>query len=65
MFSPNPPVRELTNLPEKPEEVWVVQINPSAGGSNPEAMPEIIDRRNELSGNLSFGQELYVISKSQ
>ena len=39
LFSTNPPVREFTDLPEKPEEVWVVQINPSAGGSNPERCP--------------------------
>src|SRR3954453_19998961 len=63
LFSTNPPVREFTDLPEKPEEVWVVQINPQRRRDEPRAMSEIIDRRNELSGNLSLGQELYFISK--
>ena len=63
LFSTNPPVREFTDLPEKPEEVWVVQINPQRRRVEPRAMSEIIDRRNELSGNLSLGQELYFISK--
>jgi NTE family protein len=63
LFSTNPPVREFTDLPEKPEEVWVVQINPQRRQTEPRVMSEIIDRRNELSGNLSLGQELYFISK--
>jgi NTE family protein len=63
LFSTNPPVREFMDLPEKPEEIWVVQINPQHRRVEPRAMSEIIDRRNELSGNLSLGQELYFISK--
>lgn len=63
LFSTNPPVREFMDLPEKPEEIWVVQINPQRRRVEPRSMPEIIDRRNELSGNLSLGQELYFISK--
>src|SRR3954454_21286881 len=63
LFSTNPPVREFTDLPEKPEEVWIVQINPQRRKTEPRLMSEIIDRRNELSGNLSLGQELYFISK--
>src|SRR5690349_1368953 len=63
LFSTNPPVREFTDLPEKPEEVWVVQINPQRRRDEPRAMSEIIDRRIELSGNLSLGQELYFVSK--
>ena len=63
LFSTNPPVREFMDLPEKPEEIWVVQINPQRRQAEPRSMSEIIDRRNELSGNLSLGQELYFISK--
>ena len=63
LFSRNPPVREFTELPERPDEIWVVQINPQQRKSEPRAMPEIIDRRNELSGNLALSQELYFITK--
>ena len=63
LFSTNPPVREFMDLAEKPDEVWVVQINPQRRRTEPRAISEIIDRRNELSGNLSLGQELYFISK--
>jgi NTE family protein len=40
-----------------------VQINPQARPREPRSMREIKDRSNELSGNLSLGQELYFISK--
>src|SRR3954466_6500946 len=63
VFSTNPPVREFTDLAEKPEEVWVVQINPQRRKVEPRLISEIIDRRNELSENLSLAQELYFISK--
>ncbi|APG95533.1 patatin (plasmid) [Sinorhizobium americanum] len=63
LFSRNPPVREFTELPERPDEIWVVQINPQQRKLEPRAMPEIIDRRNELSGNLALSQELYFIAK--
>ncbi|AFL50559.1 NTE family protein [Sinorhizobium fredii] len=63
LFSRNPPVREFTELPERPDEIWVVQINPQQRKHEPRAMPEIIDRRNELSGNLALSQELYFITK--
>ena len=40
-----------------------MQINSQQRRAEPRSMSEIIDRRNELSGNLSLGQELYFISK--
>jgi NTE family protein len=63
LFSRNPPIREFTDLPERPDEIWVIQINPQKRKHEPRTMPEIIDRRNELSGNLAFGQELYFVQK--
>jgi NTE family protein len=56
-------VREFTDLPEPPDELWVVQINPQGRRREPRSMREIKDRSNELSGNLSLGQELYFIDK--
>src|ERR687898_790179 len=61
LFSQNPPVRELTD--EGPDEIWVVQINPKELETEPRTVLEIVDRRNELSGNLSLHQELRSIEK--
>ena len=61
LFSQNPPVRELTD--ERPDEVWVIQINPKERQSEPRTVAEIADRRNELSGNLSLHQELGFIER--
>jgi NTE family protein len=50
----------VTDKNEKPDEIWVVRINPQE--SNLETMniglPEIRDRENDLAGNLSLNQEL-------
>jgi NTE family protein len=61
LFSQNPPVREL--LEAKPDELWVIQINPTARDDEPRTVLDIADRRNELAGNLSLFQELHVIEK--
>ena len=70
LFSQNPPVREL--LDTRPDEVWVIQINPNSlaprpkdpvPGDEPTSVVDIIDRRNELSGNLSLNQELRYVEK--
>ncbi len=61
LFSTNPPIREFTDFAEVPDEVWVVQINPQVRTEEPRSIPDITNRRNELSGNLSLGQELYFI----
>jgi NTE family protein len=61
LFSQNPPVREL--LEAQPDELWVIQINPTATEREPRSVIDITDRRNELSGNLSLYQELHVIEK--
>lgn len=63
LFTSNPPIRELTDLPNCPTEIWVVQINPQSRPEEPRSIRDIDDRRNELSGNLSLGQELYFIQK--
>ncbi|HLC15216.1 MAG TPA: patatin-like phospholipase family protein [Thermodesulfovibrionia bacterium] len=61
LFSHNPPLEGLTDI--KPDEIWVIQINPLSRFSEPKSIDEIIDRRNELSANLSLEQELYFIEK--
>jgi NTE family protein len=59
LFSQNPPVQDL--LDSRPDELWVIQINPTARGDEPKTVLDITDRRNELSGNLSLYQELHGI----
>ncbi len=59
LFSQNPPVRELPDA--KPDQIWVIQINPDTSESEPKTVPNILDRRNELSGNLSLFQEIHFI----
>jgi NTE family protein len=61
LFSQNPPIREL--LDARPDEIWVIQINPKERDSEPRTVLEIADRRNELAGNLSLYQELHFIEK--
>lgn len=67
LFSQNPPVREFltraASLAEKPNEIWVIRINPRRRRKEPEFLSEIEDRRNELAGNLSLGQELDFIQQ--
>jgi NTE family protein len=61
LFSQNPPVRELPDA--RPEEIWVIRVNPRARATEPKTVADIADRRNELAGNLSLEQELYLIRK--
>lgn len=66
LFTSNPPVREFTDetmMAVKPDEIWVIQINPQRQAEEPRLMSDIVDRRNELSGNLALSQELYFIDK--
>jgi NTE family protein len=64
LFSTNPPVREFTDLEDDtPDEIWVVQINPQRRDGEPRNVRDIVDRRNELAGNLSLAQELYFIDR--
>ena len=63
LYSQNPPVRDLLDASEKelkPDEIWVVRINPqelSPAWLNV-SLEDIRDRENDLAGNLSLNQEL-------
>lgn len=64
LFSQNPPIREfVTAFPveDRPDEIWVIRINPQQRSAPPRCPDEIEDRRNELAGNLSLNQELQFI----
>lgn len=60
LLSQNPPLRNLLScdLEDKPDEIWLLRVNPQARRNEPKAPEEIEDRRNELAGNLSLNQEL-------
>ncbi len=65
LFSDNPPIDELfdsellgANKKNKPDEIWIVQINPQTCDKIPTSIRDIIDRRNEMIGNLSLNQSL-------
>jgi NTE family protein len=64
LFSQNPPVVDLLQVPpeRKPEEVWIVQINPQTTDDVPVTPEGIAGRRNELAGNLSLNQELRFVT---
>ncbi|MBL8428631.1 MAG: patatin-like phospholipase family protein [Dechloromonas sp.] len=68
LFSQNPPIRGflsgLQNPDAKPDEIWVIQINPETRSSEPRSTTDINDRRNELSGNLSLNQELFFVRQT-
>lgn len=61
LFSQNPPVSQLVD--DRPDELWVLQINPSRIDREPRTTLDIAERRNELAGNLSLNQELHGIER--
>lgn len=70
LFSENPPISgflekatddELVDPEDRPEELWVVLVNPKERDTEPTTAQDILDRRNELSGNLSLFQEVRFI----
>ena len=65
LFSQNPPVNDLMSQPpeRKPEELWIIQVNPQEFEGEPTTSEVIADRRNELSGNISLNQELGFIER--
>jgi NTE family protein len=67
LFSQNPPIHDILRTEDphadKPDEIWVIQTNPEGGTGEPRTIAEIIDRRNELSGNLSLNQEIRFIKR--
>lgn len=63
LFSQNPPVRQFLDdesKERKPDEIWVVRINPQEIQPREAltTLEEIRDRENDLAGNLSLNQEL-------
>jgi NTE family protein len=63
LFSDNPPVQELirpssVGAANIPEEIWLIKINPTGRATIPVRTDDIVDRRNQLEGNVSLFQQL-------
>ncbi len=63
IFSDNPPISPLINpdyvgVAHIPEEIWVIKLNPTRRNTIPTQVDDILDRRNELEGNVSLFQSL-------
>lgn len=66
IFSDNPPIAELINpasvgTANIPHEIWVIKLNPTRREKIPVEVDDILDRRNELEGNVSLFQNLQII----
>jgi NTE family protein len=66
LFSDNPPIDDLVRPAmvgpgNIPREIWLIKINPTCRESVPVQIDEIVDRRNQLEGNVSLFQNLKYI----
>lgn len=65
LYSQNPPLRNFLTDPtqanDKPDEIWVIQLNPHTCDHEPQSLEKIQDRDNELAANLALEQEKYFI----
>ena len=61
LYAQNPPLREL--LDTEPDELWLIQVDPTTRSDVPKRPAAIRDRRNELTANLSMQQEIFFITK--
>ena len=63
LFSDNPPVEELirprsVGTDNVPDEIWLIKINPTATDSVTDRANTILDRRNQMEGNISLFHQL-------
>jgi NTE family protein len=63
LFSDNPPIqavirRDTVGVDNIAQEIWVIKINPTTCNTIPEEPNHIVDRRNQLEGNVSLFQGL-------
>lgn len=62
LFSQNPPIRdfmrEFPDAAAKPDEIWLIQVNPQRREREPRSISDILNRREEMAGNLSLHQEI-------
>ncbi|ACK72362.1 Patatin [Gloeothece citriformis PCC 7424] len=61
LFAENPPLNRILFNDNKPDEVWVIQVNPRERKSEPKTEVDILDRHNELAGNILLGAEIELV----
>ena len=66
LFSDNPPIDDLIRRAvvgegNVPHELWIIKINPTTRTKIPMLPGEIVDRRNQLEGNVSLFQNLKLV----
>jgi NTE family protein len=67
LFSANPPIDELiqhrfVGKENIPDEIWIIMINPLSCKTVPTKPNEIVDRRNQMIGNVSVMQDLELLA---
>jgi NTE family protein len=65
LYAYNPPIRALLDRPlvERPDEIWVIQIDPTAVPEEPHSLPLILERQSQLAANLSLNGEIHWIKQ--
>jgi NTE family protein len=63
LFSDNPPVEDLiqpavVGADNIPDEIWLIKINPTESAEIPVQIDHILDRRNQIEGNISLFHQL-------
>jgi NTE family protein len=63
LYSQNPPLNFFAGVErvDKPDELWILRINPQQWPEEPKTNADIKDRQNELMGNLSLNKDLDMI----
>lgn len=63
VFSQNPPVADLFDLEDKPDEIWVIRIDPPTRAVLPSSASDIDDRSKELGYANALQHELQSIDR--
>jgi NTE family protein len=64
LYAHNPPIRDLiSGHTTRPDETWVIQIDPQSISREPIGSGAITDRRFELASNLSLNAEIHWIKQ--
>lgn len=63
LFSQNPPIADIFDLDEKPDEVWVIRVEPRTRAKLPVTAAEIEDRSKELAFSNALEHELKSVER--
>jgi NTE family protein len=62
LFAQNPPIEpflvEPDDVADKPDEIWVVRVNPARRETEPRSERAIADRRDELAADISLTEQI-------